>query len=259
MVGRLNPKRWRTWPGAWLTPLLLALLLNASAAHADGEEPYPEFVADYAISVNGIKVGKARFRLEHLGTDEYLYESEATKTGLGRLLGSDKATERSRWRFVDGSIRALEYQARNPEGDDDDNAHLIFDWGARKVQNRGAGEHWRIAMPEGTLDQMVMQLAILLDLRSGERELRYPVATRGRIKQYRFEVVGEDRTELPFGDYRTLKLARTDDERDQSWIWSAPKLDYFPVRFLKRKESGLKTEILLQRLELSPGGAVAAE
>jgi hypothetical protein len=239
--------------------LLLVLLLSAAPADAGGEEPYPEFVADYDVRVNGIKVGEATFRLKHLGTDEYLYESEATKTGLARLLGSDKATESSRWRFVDGAIRVLEYQAHNPEGDDDDNAHLIFDWGAHKVENRGAGEHWRIAMPEGTLDPMVMQLAILLDLRGGRREFRYPVATRGRIKHYRFELVGEDRTKLPFGEYRTLKLERTDDDRDQSWIWSAPKLDYFPVRFLKRKESGLKTEILLQRLELGPSGAVAAE
>jgi hypothetical protein len=127
------------------------------------------------------------------------------------------------------------------------------------VENRGAGEHWRISMPEGTLDQMVMQLAMLFDLREGSTLFRYPVATRGRIKTYHFEVTGEDRTELPFGTYRTLKIERKDDDRDQSWIWTAPKLDYFPVRFVKHKQSGLKTEILLRRLEFNPGQAEAAE
>ena len=177
------------WPGmnrwrGWLRGCLVLLLLGGSPAGAGGEDPYPEFVADYDVRVNGIKVGSATFRLSHLERDEYLYRSEASKAGLGRLLGSDKATESSRWRLADGRVQVLEYQAHNADGDDDDNAHLLFDWDSLEVENRGAGEHWRIAMPAGTLDQMVMQLAMLFDLRDGKTEFRYPVATRGRIKEY---------------------------------------------------------------------------
>ncbi len=245
------------WPGmnrwqGWLRGCLVLLLLGGSPAGAGGEDPYPEFVADYDVRVNGIKVGSATFRLSHLERDEYLYQSEASKAGLGRLLGSDKATESSRWRLADDGVQVLEYRAHNEDGDDDDNAHLIFDWDSLEVENRGAGEHWRIAMPAGTLDQMVMQLAMLFDLRDGKTEFRYPVATRGRIKEYRFERAGEEVTELPFGNYRTVRLQRTDDERDQSAVWSAPELEYFPVRFVKQKQSGLKTEILLRRLEFTP-------
>ena len=85
------------WPGmnrwrGWLRGCLVLLLLGGSPAGAGGEDPYPEFVADYDVRVNGIKVGSATFRLSHLERDEYLYRSEASKAGLGRLLGSDKAT-----------------------------------------------------------------------------------------------------------------------------------------------------------------------
>jgi hypothetical protein len=96
---------------------------------------------------------------------------------------------------------------------------------------------------------------MLLDLRDGKKHLEYPVATRGRIKDYRFALVGEETIELPFGKYQALKVERTDDERDKSWIWSAPELEYFPVRFLKQKASGVKTEILLQRVTFTPRGA----
>ena len=41
--------------------------------------------------------------------------------------------------------------------------------------------------------------------------------------------------------YRTLKVGRTNDDKDQSWVWSAPELDYFPVRFLKKKKSACIT------------------
>jgi hypothetical protein len=245
------------WQG-WLQSFVVLLLLSGSPAGAGGEDPYPEFVADYDVRVNGIKVGSATFRLSHLERDEYLYQSAASKAGLGRLLGSDKATESSRWRLADNRVQVLEYQAHNEAGDDDDNAHLVFHWDSLEVENRGAGEHWRIAMPEGTLDQMVMQLAMLFDLRDGKTTFRYPVATRGRIKEYRFERAGDEITELPFGDYRTVRLERTDEERDRSWVWSAPELEYFPVRFVKHKQSGLKTEILLRRLEFArPEGSPA--
>ena len=240
-----------SWRG-WLRGFLILLLLAGSAAVAGGDDPYPEFVADYDVRVNGIRVGSVTFRLSHLERDEYLYQSEASKAGLGRLLGADKATESSRWRLDGDRIQPLEYRARNEDGDEDDNAHLLFHWQRQEVENRGAGEHWRIAMPQGTLDTMVLQLAMLFDLRDGARDFRYPVATRGRIKKYHFALVGEETTELPFGDYRTLKLERRDDPRDQSWVWSAPELEYFPVRFVKHKQSGLKTEILLRRLEFNP-------
>ncbi len=113
-------------------------------------------------------------------------------------------------------------------------------------------------MPRGTLDKMVMQLAMLFDLRDGQTQFQYPVATRGRIKNYRFELTGEDNTELPFGRYRTMRLERKDDERDQSWVWSAPELEYFPVRFVKHKQSGLKTEVLLRKIEFGAGAAQTA-
>lgn len=255
MAHWLSKHRWQ----GWLTGCLVALLLCASAASAGGEDPYPEFVADYDVRVNGVRVGTVAFSLNYLERDEYLYRSQASKAGLGRLFGSDEATESSRWRYVDNTVQVLEYLAHNKDGDDDDNAHLLFHWDSMEVENRGAGEAWRIPMPDGTLDKMIMQLAMLFDLRDGKTTFRYPVATRGRIKDYRFELAGEETTELQFGNYRTLKLERKDDDRDQSWVWSAPELEYFPVRFVKHKESGLKTEILLRRLEFEPGAAEAAE
>ncbi|MCO6411860.1 MAG: DUF3108 domain-containing protein [Thiogranum sp.] len=241
--------------GAMLSWLAVAILLGGAwmqPARAGGDDPYPEFVAGYDVMLNGIKVGSAKFSLSHLRGNEYLYRSEAARTGVAGLFGAKPAQESSRWRLTENGIEVLEYRARHPGGDDDDNSHLLFDHEKLRVANRGAGEQWDIAMPEGTLDSMVMQLAMLFDLRDGKQVFEYPVAVRGRIKHYRFERAGEDTTELPLGSYRTLKLERKDDDRDKSWIWSAPELNYFPVRFIKQKSSGLKTEILLRELRFLP-------
>jgi len=241
----------------WLATCQLLLLASAHAV-AGGDDPYPEFTARYEVRLNGIKAGIATFSLVHEQANQYLYKSESTTTGVASLFGPDTATEYSRWRFVDSQVQPVEYRSRRDDGDDDDNVHLFFHWDTMQVENRGAGEHWNIAMPEGTLDEMVMQLAMLFELREGKRVFKYPVAVRGRIKRYHFEVLGEDTTQLEFGTYTTIKLERKDDDRDKSWVWSAPELNYFPVRFLKKKKSGLKTDILLHELQFKPATPVAA-
>ncbi len=232
--------------------VLVITFLPARPIAAGAEEAYPEFVADYIVRVNGIKVGEATFSLEHGEAGEYLYRQRSKSTGVAALFGSDTSTQSSRWRYVDGNIQPIEFRSERKEGDEDDNAHLLFNWQELRVENRGAGEHWNIEIPEGTLDSLVMQMAMLFDFREGKTRLEYPVATRGRIKHYVFEVTGKETVELPFGKYEAIRAERRDDKKDKSLVWGAPALDYFPVRFLKQKKAGVEVEILLQKLNLNP-------
>jgi hypothetical protein len=234
-----------------VTALVLILCAALARAGAGGDDPYPPFVADYDVRFNGLSMGTARISLRHSGADRYLFEQVAWSTGVAALFGSDKAVERSHLRFSENTIIPVEFKAQRKKGDDDDNAHLLFDQQALRVRNTGAGEHWDIEVPEGTLDKLLMQLALLIEIREGKTRFEYPVAIRGRVKHYRFEVVGEEPVDTAFGSFRTLKVARTDDDEDKSWIWIAPELDYFPVRFLKRKKSGVSTEMDLREMRFT--------
>jgi len=246
-----------------LAVLLLLPLLFSTSGQADATPPYPSFVASYDASANGLGIGTVQVSLTRVGSNEYLYEQKSVTRGIAALFGSDNATtESSRWRFQDNAIQVIEYQSRRKKGDDDDNAHLVFDWETRRVKNIGAGEHWDIALPEGAIDRLVMQLAMLFDLRNGDTVFKYRIPRQGRIKRYDFELVGEESIELDSVTYRTLKAERTNDDRDKSWVWSAPDLDYFPVRFLKHKKNGIKITLVLKQLEFSghaPAESPAAE
>lgn len=241
-----------------LHPLLLACLLLAvtpfNYASADSNQPYPEFVAQYDSMANGFSVGSVTISLQRDGKDKYLYKQESRSRGIAALFGNNKSVESSLWRLDDGRIKVLEYRSKRKGGDDDDNAHLLYDWDNGTVKNTGAGEHWEIPLPEKALDRLVMQLAMLFELRDGKTEFNYQVPRQGHIKKYSFILLGEDEIELTSGMYKTLKVGRTNDDRDQSWIWSAPELDYFPIRFLKKKQSGLKIELVLRKLDFAPFG-----
>jgi hypothetical protein len=92
-------------------------------------------------------------------------------------------------------------------------------------------------------------LALLFELRDGSTEFQYPVAHQGRIKQYRFKQTGKEKIELPMGEYNSLIVERLDEDRDKSKIWIVPELNYFPVRYLKHKKSGVKKELLLREVK----------
>ncbi|VAW78494.1 hypothetical protein MNBD_GAMMA13-1596 [hydrothermal vent metagenome] len=237
------------------TLLLASTLLSVTSpghAAADTKQPYPEFVAEYDAKANGFNVGSVTLSLKRDGHDKYLYQQESSSSGIATLLGNGDSLESSRWQLNDGHIRVLEYRSQRKGGDDDDNSHLLYDWDNSTVKNTGAGEHWEISLPDGALDRLVMQLAMLFDLRDGQTKFAYQVPRQGHIKTYRFILLGEEEIELTSGAYKTLKVGRTDDNRDHSWVWSAPELDYFPVRFLKKKRSGLKIELTLRKLDFVP-------
>lgn len=242
----------------YLTAIVALLLLGSAAGArcfaADAAPPYPEFIAEYDASVNGIGIGTVTVTLEDKGNGQYLYSQESRSSGLVSLFTAADSLETSRWTMRDGHIAPLEYQSRRKGGDDDDNEHLMFDWDSHKVRNIGAGPHWEIDLPEGTIDRLVMQLAILFDLRDGARQFDYHIPREGRLKEYRFALVGEDKIELTAGVYKTLKIERTNDDNDKNLVWSAPELDYFPVRFLKHKKSGLKITLSLRKLDFAPFG-----
>jgi hypothetical protein len=228
----------------WVAWLWLLFVSDAVAA----DPRIPMFNARYDVKLNGIRVAKAEFSLSSRGGNEFVYSQSSRSTGLAALFGSQSVDESSRWELTPQGIRPIRYRYEREGGDDDDDRHveLIFDWSSHRVENRVQGQPWSMAIPDGTLDKLLVQVAMLMDLRSGEREFTYPVADGGRLKHYAFAVVGEETIELPDGDHHTIKIQRTDDDRDQTYIWAAPDLQYMPVRFMKLKKSGLKYEMRLR-------------
>lgn len=226
----------------------LMLTFLSPAAAIDGQ-PYPEFTAVYDAHVNGVPMAEVSFSLHRLDNGDYVYQRKSTSVGIASLFGRKVSTASSRWRFTGNRIQALEYRSSEEGGDADDNQHLIFNWKTFYVENVSSVDPWQTSMPKGTLDKLLMQMALVLELRDGSTEFRFPVAHQGRIKQYRFKQTGRERIELPMGNYDTLIVERLDDDRDKTRIWSVAELNYFPVRYLKHKQSGIKLELSLRQVK----------
>ncbi len=236
-------------PAKQVCGLILLGLASLYQSIAQAELPtVPTFHAYYDVRVNGITVANAEFRLNHQGNNEYLYEQKSRAIGFASWFKKEKIHESSTWKLTNQGIQPISYRYSRKGGSNDREVDLIFDWTKNRVENRAKENPWSLEIPDGTLDKLGMQIAMLLDLQSGQENFKYPIADKGRIKHYEFKVVGKEKTKLPTGKVNTIKLARLDDDRDQTYLWVAPSMENIPVRFLKVKKNGLKYEIRLREI-----------
>lgn len=225
------------------------LVLVASVLPAQAKEVrVPSFHALYDVRIKGVKVAKAEFILSRQENGEYIYQQNSKTVGMAAWFRKEKIKEISRWKLTDKGIIPIQYIYSRQGGDDDKEVDLVFNWQQGIAENRVSVNPWSLEVPLGTLDKMVMQVAMLMDLSAGERKFNYPIADKGRLKNYEFEVVGEEMIELPNGLFNTIKLSRMNDDNDKTYIWSAPDLQYMPVRFMKQKEEGFAYEINLKEI-----------
>src|SRR5690606_1808911 len=130
-------------------------------------------------------------------------------------------------------------------------ATLGFDLANNQVLNNVENRPWKMAIPDDVLDKLNYQLQVRADLLGGESVLEYQIADGGRLKEYSFEVLGEEVIDTSAGRFNAVKVRRIreqDDDRSTTF-WMATDWDYMIVR-LQQKEDDSTYEIDLYEATL---------
>jgi len=105
------------------------------------------------------------------------------------------------------------------------------------VENNVQDSPWKMDIPQGTLDKLVAQLGMMFALGKGENEVTFNIADGGKLKEYRFKVLGHETLELPAGTFKTVKITKLrDNKKRETYFWCAPELNYLPVRIWQREK-----------------------
>ena len=100
------------------------------------------------------------------------------------------------------------------------------------------GKSWAMDIRKRVQDKLSYQIQLQKDLIEGRNNLKYAIADGGQMKEYRFEIVAEERLDTPMGEVDTVKVMRSRDDDDRvTYAWLAPKWDYLLVR-LEQQEDG---------------------
>ena len=216
-------------------PALALWLLCAATVTAS--EPLPAFDAQYNIRGFGFQIGEFHSSLANTPDGNHHYETETRTIGFIARFNKDVVRERSNWIWHNSIIRPITYTYQRTGGKKARSAKLNFNWSRGIVENTIDGDTWKMPIRDGVLDRLVVQLSMMLDLKAGKRDMKYTFADGGKLKTYRFRIIGEERIETPSGAYDTVKLERVmDNDKRSTMLWCAPKLHFLPVRIDQREK-----------------------
>jgi hypothetical protein len=165
-------------------------------------------------------------------------DARVSLAGSGEFLKYEYRTRLAGREFYDcsivqaraGVLTALEHVQRERSGERRRDLEVRLEPGARRVTIVRGGEARRmddVRFP--VWDTLSVQLQIMADLATKRPALRYAVADKGGIKEYRFRVGDGEAVRYAGREYAALTLERDEDApRFQAHL--APQLDYVPVR-----------------------------
>jgi hypothetical protein len=215
-----------------LISLVAGLVANELAALE--ETALVPFESGYELSIKGIPQGETRMQLEPDRPGTYLYHSLTQPKSLAAWFRDDTVREQSRFEVGAEGLRPLDFEYQRSSDRTNRSVTIRFDWENNRVLNSVEGDNWSMPVPSGTLDKILVNLALMLDLQRGLTHVEYPVADGGILKTYRFDVINEARVETPAGVFETVVVERSREDKQFTRLWCAPDLGYLPVRVERR-------------------------
>lgn len=217
-----------------------------TSAHAatltTGELP-PEFEAIYEVRKGEITVGEMRLSLRKQD-GKLVYESRTYPVGIASFfLGSQVATYRTVLEKSEDRYRVVEFEYEVQGADKDRNERYVFDWTSHTAHSTYKGKTRTLAIGPHTLDRFSVQLLLMREPDAGINRYACPVVSRGRLKEYVYELEPDQPVQTRLGSFSAHKYVREKNDRKGTRYteWYAESLHYIPVRSDKTRNG--KTEI----------------
>lgn len=238
-----------------LLSILCLPLLNRTLL-AEEQPKIAPFTAEYSLSQGYLTLAKVEVALTIDDQGLYRFSAHTTPVGLTAVVHSDEIKEISHGIISGGKVTPYIYRYRHQNANTPRTVDIDFDWLEMRAKNSLDGTSWSMKISPGTQDKFSQQLALMLSMAAGEREVDLPVADGGRAKEYSFRFESEETVELPLGELHTLRISRTKSWRTaQATLWLAPQFNYLPV-IVERKENDGVYLMKLERFSWSEEAAV---
>lgn len=209
------------------------------------------FEAEYTVKSAGLKLAYTNFSLSQKNNGTYVYASSAKAAGLAQLFKDATAREQSHLVSNGSHITPLKYSYQLKNGNQKKDYKSVFDWDKKQVVIVDQDTTAVLDIPDGTLDRFVLQLAVMLDLQRGRRELEYSVLEKRRLKTYRFDILGNEKVDTPAGEFNAVKITSTRVKSGKERIttyWCVPELGYLPVRITHKSQYKPRYTMSLHKL-----------
>jgi hypothetical protein len=238
-------RAWRS--AALLAGAALAFVTPLSHAKEKALQPYK---ARYQVTFRGLSGGQIESSLSRGSVPgQWLYETRAFPSLLGRVAVSPHARERSTMQVTPSGVRPLTFDFNDGSDSSSKDVRFRFDWTAGRVQGEAEGVPFDLAVQPGTQDTASVQAAMIIELLADRSPAGFPILTGRRLREYRYWYEGKATVMTPFGQFEAVVWA---NQRDGSTrvtkVWHAPALGYVPVQAIQYRKGQAETQMKLLAL-----------
>tara|TARA_B100001250_G_scaffold345579_1_gene315064 strand:+ start:289 stop:969 length:681 start_codon:yes stop_codon:yes gene_type:complete len=205
------------------------------------------FEASYKLYRDDTKIAQMDRKFFRKGPNNYVFSSESKTTGLISLFRKDNIIETSIWNYSDQNIMPLHYSYKRTGGKERD-VEINFNWEDQKIINRVNDSVWHMKTKTGILDKLLYQLAVMIDLKSGNFPKKYIVADGGKIKEYFFNYIQDEIIETPVGNFNSMKFSLYKKNKQETFLWCAYDLDFLPVKVITKEKDGVLSKAIINSI-----------
>ncbi len=189
--------------------------------------PLKSYQASYAVYYDGIRIGTTTSTLT-LHQEHYQFCTEDLPT-LSWLKG--KVLECSNGFLTSDKVIPETYTYNYQYGKTKKNITIRFDWHKYLATTTADNKPWRMKIQPDTQDKLSYQLALRQALIQGKKQMTYPVADGGQLKNYIFKVIAHPILTSAFGKLDTAQIIRLPTaDKPLVNLWFAKSLRYLPVQ-----------------------------
>jgi len=220
------------------------IILAAFSSLGNAADVPKTFDNEYKAKLYGFNITVTN-RLTRTADNQYdlLFKADS-------MVGSITEQSKMQWSPAQQTISPLHYSYSRHGLSKDRTAELSFDWKNKSVTNNVQKTSWQMDIAQRVQDKLSYQIQMQQDLLNGKKDFTYQIADGGRLKEYKFMVVGEEMLDTPLGKVNTLKVKRSreNDER-VTYAWLAKDWNYLLVR-LQQEEKGDAYTIYIHKATL---------
>ncbi len=177
--------------------------------------------------------------------EHYTLTSVAAASGLAGVFYRGRFVQTSRGRITPHGLQPEEFWDQRG----DKRSRARFDAANNSltlIPAKGAPRHF--AYQGDVQDALSLFFQLALTAPPPDGQLTYTVFNGKRLRDYRYEVRGEEILQTALGELRTLHLARVADDDGRFEAWLAIDRHYLPVRVLRSDEKGSTVELRVKSI-----------
>ncbi|WP_326490250.1 DUF3108 domain-containing protein [Shewanella sp. AS1] len=223
--------------------ILSGLLLTSSLPAYAVVDPLTPQSAEYQVNYGSIELGRARYQLPAPEGNIYHYRFDSD---LSLLMLTDKRTIKSTFSFDGKKLTPMRYiQQRTGTGSDfSDQTAYVLD--QKLVHSSYKDKRDKFPYTDDLYDPLSAQLQFRLDITAGAKTMHYDLLKSGKVDDYDFKVLGQERITLESGSYDTVKIEVVrESTKRQTFFWMAPQLAYLPVQLTHYEKGSKQLDIKL--------------